>query len=437
MPVYRETPAGAVYPLTLRLAGRLVVVVGGGQMAVPCVAGLRAAAADVLMVAPQLSTSLADLAARGLISARRRPYEITDLEGAWLVLACSDQAEVNDAVAADAAMMRLWCVRGDECETSPAWVPAAGRARGATVTVTAGSGPLRAAALLGACLAAVEAMPRDEPARDERAGCAQRGSRGHVSIVGGGPGDPGLITVTGLERLRGADLVVTDRLAPLELLASLPPHVQVVDAAKVPAGPAMRQEEINCLLVEQARAGRHVVRLKGGDPFVFGRGREEADACQAAGVPFDVVPGVTSAISVPAGAGIPVTHRGMSQGFTVVTGHAGPGDGGSTVDWAALAASRTTLILLMAVERAADIADALIVAGMAAETPAACVANGWSRQQRVVTAVLADLAPAMKEAGITNPAILVIGETARYASAAQHPVWPDSRNQGHHGDDRI
>ena len=404
-----------VYPLSLRLAGRLAVVVGGGPVAVRRVAGLRTADADVLVVAPELSPSLADLAARGLISARQRPYQITDLEGAWLVLACTSRAEVNEAVAADADMMRLWCVRADDGGASAAWVPAVGRAGGATVAVNADRNPRRAAALRDACMAAVEAMPRDESAQDGAAGRPQAGGPGWVSIVGGGPGDPGLITVAGLERLRSADVVVTDRLAPLGLLAGLPPDVEVIDAAKVPAGPGMRQENINRLLVEHARAGRSVVRLKGGDPFVFGRGREEADACQAAGVPCDVVPGVTSAVSVPAAAGIPVTHRGLSQGFTVVTGHAGSDDARSTVDWAALAASRTTLVLLMAVEHAAGIAEALIAAGMPAETPAACVADGWSGQQRVVTAALADLAPAMKEADISNPAVLIIGETARYA----------------------
>jgi uroporphyrin-III C-methyltransferase/precorrin-2 dehydrogenase/sirohydrochlorin ferrochelatase len=309
-------------------------------------------------------------------------------------------------------------VRADDGAASAAWVPAVGRVGGATVAVNADRHPRRAAALRDACVATVEAMQRDEPARDPVAGRAQPGGPGRVSIVGGGPGDPGLITVAGRERLRRADVVVTDRLAPLELLAGLAPDVEIIDAAKVPSGPGMRQESINRLLVSRARAGRSVVRLKGGDPFVFGRGREEADACLAAGVPFDVVPGVTSAVSVPAAAGIPVTHRGLSQGFTVVTGHVSPDHACRAVDWAALAASGTTIVALMAVEQAAGIAEALMAAGMTAGTPAACVADGWSRQQRVVTAALADLAPAMKEADISNPAVLIIGETARYAAHA-------------------
>jgi uroporphyrin-III C-methyltransferase len=178
----------------------------------------------------------------------------------------------------------------------------------------------------------------------------------------------------------------------------------------------MRQEDINAALIEHARAGRAVVRLKGGDPYVFGRGREEVDACLAAGVPVDVIPGVTSAISVPAAAGIPVTHRGLTQGFTVVSGHVSPGDPRSTVNWAALALGGTTLVLLMAVEHLAEIADALTAAGLAAETPAACVADGWTARQRVVAAPLADLANAMRAAHITNPAVIVIGDTAGYAA---------------------
>jgi uroporphyrin-III C-methyltransferase len=207
--------------------------------------------------------------------------------------------------------------------------------------------------------------------------------------------------------------VLTDRLAPLELLADLAPGVQVVDAAKVPGGPAMRQDRINHALVEHARAGRAVVRLKGGDPFVFGRGREEVEACLAAGVPVEVVPGVTSAISVPAAAGIPVTHRGVSQGFCVLAGHVRPGDSRSSVDWAALARSGMTLVLLMAVDHLAAIADTLISAGLPVTTPGAVVSDGWTRQQRVVTAPLAELADAVKLAGVTNPAVVVIGDVAQ------------------------
>ncbi len=405
-------PDAPVYPLSLRLAGRRVIVVGGGSVALRRVAGLRAADAEVVVVSPRLTPALADMAARGLITAHQRAYQPGDLDGAWLALACTDQPQVNEAVAADAERQHVWCARADDAAASAAWVPAVGRTGPVTVAVNAGRDPRRAAELRDRLVDTVDAEGRlAEQATEPAAGGQQE--TGRVSIVGGGPGDPGLITVTGLRRLRAADVVLTDRLAPLELLADLAPGVQVVDAAKVPGGPAMRQDRINRALVENARAGRAVVRLKGGDPFVFGRGREEVEACLAAGIPVEVVPGVTSAISVPAAAGIPVTHRGVSQGFCVLAGHVRPGDSRSSVNWAALARSRMTLVLLMAVDHLAAIADTLISAGLPATTPGAVVSNGWTRHQRVVTAPLAELADAVKLAGVTNPAVVVIGDVAQ------------------------
>jgi len=401
-----------IYPLSLRLDGRRVLVVGGGPVALRRVAGLRAAGAQVVVVAPRLTPALADLAARGLITARQREYQPGDLDGAWLALACTDRPRVNEAVAADAERQHIWCARADDAAASAAWVPAVGRTGPVTVAVNAGRDPRRAAELRDRLVDTVDAEGRlADKAAEPAAGGQQR--TGRVSIVGGGPGDPGLITVTGLRRLRAADVVVTDRLAPLELLEDLAPGVRVVDAAKVPGGPAMRQDHINRALVEHARAGRAVVRLKGGDPFVFGRGREEVEACLAAGVPVEVVPGITSAISVPAAAGIPVTHRGVSQGFCVLAGHVRPGDSRSSVDWAALARSGMTLVLLMAVDHLAAIAGTLISAGLPAATAGAVVSDGWTRQQRVVAAPLAELADAVKLAGLTNPAVVVIGDVAQ------------------------
>jgi uroporphyrin-III C-methyltransferase/precorrin-2 dehydrogenase/sirohydrochlorin ferrochelatase len=401
-------PAGPepVYPLSLKLAGRRVVVVGGGSVAFRRVAGLRAAGADILVVSPELSPTLGDLADRGVIAARTRGYEPGDLDGAWLVLACTDQPGVNAAVAADAERQRIWCVRADDAAASAAWVPAVGRSGAVTVAVNAGRNPRRAAALRDRWLETVAAEERSE---------AQPSHGGRVWIVGGGPGDPGLITVTGLRLLRQADVVVADRLAPLELLEELSPAANVIDAAKVPGGPAMRQDHINHALVEHARAGRAVVRLKGGDPFVLGRGREEVEACLTAGVPVTVVPGVTSAIAVPAAAGIPVTHRGLSQGFCVLAGHVSPDDPRSSVDWAALARSGMTIVLLMGIDHLAAIAGALLAAGLGAGTPCAAVSDGWTRRQRVVTSTLRDLAAAVTEAGLANPAVIVIGEVAQLA----------------------
>src|SRR5215831_9946376 len=423
----------AIYPLSLRLTGRLVVVVGGGSVALRRVAGLRTAGADIVVISPQLSPTLGDLAGRGLITARTRGYEPGDLDGAWLVFACTDQPGVNAAVAADAERQRIWCVRADDAAASAAWVPATGRSGPVTVAVNAGRNPRRAAALRDRFVATVDTEGRWAEKAGELADGGRR-PEGRVSIVGGGPGDPGLITMTGLRRLREANVVVTDRLAPLELLDELPPDTQVIDAAKVPGGPAMRQDHINHALVDHARAGRAVVRLKGGDPFVFGRGREELEACLTAGVPVEVIPGVTSAISVPAAAGIPVTHRGLSQGFCVLAGHVRPGDPRSSVDWAALARSGMTLVLLMAIDHLAAIAGALMAAGLGADTPAAAISDGWSRRQRVVTATLADLAAAVSRAGVANPAVIVIGDVAELAPGPGYPAFggpsPDQPGNG-------
>lgn len=245
-------------------------------------------------------------------------------------------------------------------------------------------------------------LPRPEPTP----------GTGRVTLVGGGPGDPGLVTVAGLAALHEADVVVTDRLAPLACLAQLPAHVEVIDVAKIPRGEQTSQERINEVLVEQARLGRHVVRFKGGDSYVFGRGGEEVLALTEAGIPVRVVPGVTSSIAAPELAGIPVTHRGLSQGFTVVSGHVAPGDPRSSIDWAALAHSGLTLVILMGVGTLGRICTALAEHGMDPATPAATIADAGLPSQRVVRSTLAGLADAVAEAGLGSPAVTVIGAVA-------------------------
>src|SRR6202011_461443 len=197
--------------------------------------------------------------------------------------------------------------------------------------------------------------------------------RGGVALVGGGPGDADLITVRGRRLLAEADVVVADRLPPHGLLDELGAHVELVDAAKIPYGRAMAQQEINRILVERAKAGQFVVRLKGGDPYVFGRGYEELLACAEAGIPVTVVPGVTSAIAVPASAGVPVTHRAINHEFVVVSGHVAPDHPESLVNWDALAAMTGTIVLLMAVERIELFAEVLLKGGRPADTPVVVV----------------------------------------------------------------
>lgn len=232
---------------------------------------------------------------------------------------------------------------------------------------------------------------------------------GSVAVVGGGPGPDDLITVRGQALLDAADVVVVDRLAPQGLLARLRPDVLVVDAAKVPRGPSMAQEAINAALVSHARAGRRVVRLKGGDPYVFGRGHEEVQACTAAGVPVTVVPGVSSALAAPALAGVPVTHRGVAHDVTVVSGHLPPGHPDSLVDWAVLARARGTVVLLMAVDTIAKIASVLIEHGRAPQTPVLAVQDAGLPEQRSVSARLDEIGASAAREGIRPPAVFVVG----------------------------
>jgi uroporphyrinogen III methyltransferase/synthase len=230
---------------------------------------------------------------------------------------------------------------------------------------------------------------------------------GVVQLVGAGPGDPGLVTVRALELIGRADVLVYDRLIPAGLLDAAPAGCELVDAGKLPDRKVMSQVEINALLVDRARAGRRVVRLKGGDPFVFGRGAEEADACARAGVPFEVVPGVSSAVAAPAYAGIPATHRDLSSTFAVVSGHEDPAR--AAVPWAALAKVGTVCVL-MGTERLGAIAARLLDAGRAPDTPAAVIEQGTTPAQRVVRATLATIAEAAGRAGVRAPAVIVVGE---------------------------
>ena len=397
------------YLLGLRLTGRLVVVFGGGRVATRRVPALLESGARVRIVSPSLSASLQDLAASGRIGWERRRYTPGDCDGAWLVCAFTDDATTNAAIGEENERCQRWCVRSDDAAASPAWTPASGQAGGVRVGVLSGD-PRRSAGIRDAVLAGL------------RSGAlgARRGRDRHrgVALVGGGPGDPGLITVRGRQLLGEADLVVTDRLAPQALLDELPPDVEVIDAAKIPRGTAMAQDEINAILISAAQAGRFVVRLKGGDPFVFGRGAEEVLACLRAGVPVTVVPGVTSAVAVPAAAGVPVTHRGVAQEFHVVSAHVPPGDERSTVNWAALAASAGTLVLLMPLESLGAVAEVLLRHGRAPATPVAVIADGTLPTQRTINATLQTVASQAAAAGIRPPAVVVVGDVVTLAAQA-------------------
>jgi uroporphyrin-III C-methyltransferase / precorrin-2 dehydrogenase / sirohydrochlorin ferrochelatase len=390
----------SVYEIGLRLQGKSVLVVGGGSIAGRRVPRLLAAGARVLLVAPEATTTLSDYAAAGEIQWERREWRSGDGDDAWFVLAATDDPDVNAAVAAEAEARRTWCVRADDAAASDAWTLAHTAFDGVSVAVSASGDPRRAAAVRDAIAAGLRTgdieAPRSRTARP--AG---------VALVGAGPGDADLITLRGLELLRQAEVVVSDRLAPQELLDMLGEDVEIVDAAKLPYGRHTTQEQINAVMVERALEGKFVVRLKGGDGFVFGRGAEELDACLEAGVPVEVVPGLSSSIAGPAAAGIPVTERGVVHDFTVATGHVPPGPQ-SKVNWAALGAGNGTIVLLMAVKNRAAIAAALIDGGRSPQTPVRIVENATTKNQTVRNCALADL-------GVTeahHPSVIVIGDVA-------------------------
>ena len=355
---------------TLDVTGRAVVVFGGGGVALRHVAALTQAGACVTVVSRAAGASIVDLAARGVITWHQRDFNQHDvdvaLHEAWLVVAATGQTGADADIAAACEAHRIWCLH-------------------------------------------------------DRQRSRESSAAGRVILVGGGPGDPGLLTIAGLQALHAADIVVTDRLAPLSVLAELDPAVEVIDVGKIPFGKATAQQEVNRILIEGAQAGKTVVRLKGGDSFLFGRGGEELLACASAAVDLSVIPGVTSALAVPALAGIPITHRGVTQGVTVVSGHVPPGDPTSTVDYEALARSGTTLVFLMAVTTLSAITSALLGHGLAPATPAATIANGTLPQHHSLRGTLADIAQRVAAADITPPAITVIGAVAALDVTAPRP----------------
>ena len=465
----------AFYPVFLDLRGRRAVVIGGGAVAEQKVHGLIAAGAHVTLVSPETTPAVADLARRGAIELRRRPYRPGDLAGAWLAIAASDDRAVNEAAWAEAERVGVPLNAVDDLEHCSFIAPAIHREGDITVAVsTGGKSPAlavrlrqRIARLVGraeARLCALLGELRPELAgrvpdarartalwyeivdsdviefvrRGDVEGARRRieellgphplspspfGRGGTVYLVGAGPGDPGLITAKGLELLRSAEVVVYDRLVSPALVAAAPASAERVFVGKHPHETGTRQQDINALLVDRARRGRTVVRLKGGDPFVFGRGAEECEALRAAGVPFQVIPGVTSATAVPAAAGIPVTHRRVASAFAVVAGH--ECDGRSDLDWEALA-RMPTLVVLMGLSALPDIVARLRAQGMAPDTPAAVIASGTLPEQRSVVGTLDDIADLVARAGLEPPVTVVIGEVVRVGVGVgvglTHPV---------------
>jgi uroporphyrin-III C-methyltransferase/precorrin-2 dehydrogenase/sirohydrochlorin ferrochelatase len=396
------------YPAGLRLEGRRVLVVGGGHVAQRRVPRLIAAGADVVVVSPVTTPAVEGLAASGEIGWHARAFEAADLEETWYVIAATDDPSVNQQVSAECERRRIFCVRADDASHASAWTPAVGRHAGVTVAVLGNREPRRSAGVRDAIIAALRDGVIAAPYDDEVAP--------GVVLVGGGPGDPELMTVAARRALSEADVVVADRLAPRELLGELSPDVELIDVGKLPRGRAASQDEINRVIVDRALAGKRVVRFKGGDSFVYGRGYEEALACEEAGVPWTVIPGLTSAISVPAVAGIPVTHRGVAHEFTVVSGHLPPDHPDSLVEWDALARLRGTVVLLMAVQNLPLIAERLVRGGRASSTPLAVISEGTMPGERVLLSTLGSVHEDMAREEVRPPAIVVIGDVVSVAN---------------------
>ncbi len=469
-----------MFPVMLQVTGRRCLVVGGGGVAFRKVQGLLAERADVTVVAPEVVPSIQRLAAAGRIQLENRPYADGEAVGYALVFAATDQRDVNRQVFEEAMGSGIWVNVADDPELCSFHLPAVIRRGPLHLAVASGGsapfavrrlrrllekrfGPewgewmaaaarfrdkIRQLGLTGACREAVfdrffeatvdggalEARVISQEkedrllqrARSEEPSCVRRPAElrarnvevrpGLVSLVGAGPGNQGLLTLRGYRRLMAADVVVYDRLAAPALPCDLPTRVELRCVGKTAGRHPIPQEEINKLLIELARQGKRVVRLKGGDPYVFGRGGEEAEELAAEDIPFEVIPGVTSGIAAPAWAGIPVTHRREAVRVTLLTAHECAKSDGPQVRWDLLAQDpNATIVGYMGVTALPGVCHKLLGGGMNPEMPAALVERGTTGAQRSVVSTLGQLTEAAEEAEIRPPALFVIGPTVRHA----------------------
>ncbi len=447
-------------PVFLDLNGAPALVVGGGRVAARKLALLRSAGASVTVVAPAACPEVVARAGRGELHWARRAFRATDVAGMRIVFAAADDAGANYDAAATARAAGIPFNVADDGERSSFILPAIVDRSPLLVAISSGGvAPMLATAVRARLeamldqswtrLAQFAARWRDQirrkrpsipsrrrlyewlldgPVADAvRAGREQDADRllsealatetappsGFVSLVGAGPGDPGLLTLRALRALQGADVILADRLIGPEILAHARREAEVVDVGKTAGGHGERQERINSLLVHHARRGRRVVRLKGGDPLVFGRGGEEAEWLVRNGIAFEIVPGITAALGCAAYAGIPLTHRRHAQSLRFVTAQGA--DSVDRIDWGKLAGRGETLVVYMGVACATRVADALRAARMRPATPVAVVENGTLPDQRVLVTSLGGLAASVEAHGIRSPALLVIGEVASHA----------------------
>lgn len=391
-------------PVGLHLRDRPVLVAGGGPEAAETVRLLLAEGAEVRAVARQHCEDLLDLAAADdRLRLIEREVAETDLDDVWLVAAAQGSEVERSRLAGWAQQRRLWCLGASA--PSARLMPHRAVADVRIGVLTGRPERDRTDALLADIDHLVEDGAFD--LRRTPSPAATDGG-GHVTLVGGGPGDPGLITVTGRRALAQADVIVTDRLGPVGVLEHVRAGVEVIDVGKTPGHHPVPQHEINALLVDHARRGRAVVRLKGGDPFLLGRGGEEVQACRAAGVPVTVVPGISSAISVPGLAGIPLTQRHLAHAVHITSGHAG-------LDPAArqcLAEGTATVVVLMGVSNLGSIVEQARAAGASPSLPAAIIERGSTPQERITRAPLTRVVAEAALVGVRAPAVIVLGAVA-------------------------
>jgi uroporphyrin-III C-methyltransferase/precorrin-2 dehydrogenase/sirohydrochlorin ferrochelatase len=449
-----------LYPLFADLAQRPVLVVGGGSVAARKAESLLAAGAQVTVGAPVLNAQLAREVAAGRIRHRDGVFRDEWLDEAWLVIAATSDPTLNHAVATAAFARRIFANVVDDAARSSFHVPAiVDRAPLIVAISSAGAAPMlarqlreRLEALLDPALGALATLAerfrarirerhpdlgvrrrfyervfddrilgllrRAQPAQAQAAlEAALRGDEaapsGSVVLVGAGPGDPGLLTLNGLRALNQADVILHDRLVSADVLALARRDALRIEVGKSAGRHSTAQQQIHALLLEHARAGHRVVRLKGGDPFVFGRGGEELEFLRAHDIPYEVVPGITAALACAAHAGVPLTHREHAQSVRFVTAHCRASL--DTLDWAALAQERQTLAVYMGVAELATLRERLIAHGRAPTTPFALIENGSRPEQRVVTGPLIELPERAIAHKVCSPALLILGEVAALA----------------------
>ncbi len=391
--------------LGVDLTDRRVLVVGGGPVAARRTAQLLGNRALVTLVAPEVCEDLVMRLDDDRLAWRPREVREDDLDEAWLVHTCTGSRDADAAVARWAQERRIWCVVAGDAERGSARTPALTSCGDVVVGVVSAGvpDPGRTVAVRDALAEVLRTGSIDVRRRRRAAPHA-----GRVVLVGGGPGAVDLVTLRGRRALAEADVVVADRIGPTDVLAELAADVEVIDVGKTPGHHAVPQHEINRILVERAQRGQVVVRLKGGDPFVFGRGGEEVVACRAAGVPVEVVPGVSSAFAVPSAAGIPVTHRGTTPACHVINGHAGLDASARSV----LRDGSATLVVLMGVSVLSGLVDDALAEGADPATPVAIIEKGTTDRQRVTRDRLDAIVDRASVVGVAAPAVIVIGGVA-------------------------